>query len=157
MNARLPSLEEFLSQKGLDRKMCVLHTRPRCEKKLAAQCAQFDVPVYYPAEIRRHVYGGRVRESLVPLFSGYVFSFLPASREAWARQNQYVANVLKVAQEEELIHELLQVDKALASGAQVEVFTYLVEGRLVRVRSGPMKGLEGIVQSVDRNLLGPVT
>ena len=48
-----------------------------------------------------------------------------------------------------MIRQLMQIDLALQSGADVEVFSYLVEGARVRVRSGPLKGLEGVVKSTE--------
>lgn len=123
----------------------VLHTRPRCEKRVAVHCRQSGVPCYLPLYTRTHRYGGRVREFSSPLFPGYVFAVADPQGRMMLSQNRYVANMLKVIDEDVLHGQLKQIHRALQGGDVLEVMPYLQEGRRVQVRHGPLRGLEGLV------------
>ena len=125
----------------------VAHARPRCEKKVAAYCAQEGVPCYLPLRRRTHRYGARTRTFLSPLFPGYAFCIVDPARRAHLRQNRHVANVLETVEQAKLVHQLRQVWQALAAEAAggPEVLPYLQAGRPVRVTAGPFRGLEGVV------------
>ncbi len=128
----------------------ILHTRPRCEKKLQTQLEREGMGVYLPLKKKTHRYGARQREFLSPLFPGYIFC-MPALKTAHQlRQNQYVANVLRVIDQETLVHQLRQIRHALAAGDIVEIMPYLEKGKPVRVIGGPLKGLEGVVEKIKR-------
>lgn len=123
----------------------VVHARPRSEKKLAEFCRQRAWPNYLPMQTRTHRYGGRLRSFQVPLFPGYLFCATDAAGCATLRQNRHAARVLEVPDQIRLIEQLDGVRRALATGSLVEVLPYLQPGRTVRIRSGPLKGLEGVV------------
>lgn len=143
-----PPLDQLLQVPETPRAWVVLHTRPRCEKKLAAFCERSEFPVYLPLRRRIHRYGARRREFWSPLFPGYVFSMSTPAGRTTLRQNQYVARLLEVLDQEKLVGQLRQISQALAVDDVVEVLPYLARGRQVRVLAGPFKGLEGIVQRV---------
>lgn len=126
----------------------VLHTRPRCEKKVVQYCGQLGVPVYLPLRRREHRYGARRRAFLSPLFPGYVFCVVGPCDQGKVRQNRHVANVLVAVDQAKLVGQLRQIRHVLEVGDVAEVQPYLESGRRVRVRGGPFRGLEGIVQRV---------
>lgn len=126
----------------------VLHTRPRCEKKLEGFCRQNDWFAYLPLRRKVHRYGVRERVFWSPLFPGYLFCITTAPARSTLRQNQYVANLLEVVDQEKLVGQLEQIRQALAVNDVVEVMSYLAAGRRVRVTAGPFKGLEGVVLRV---------
>ena len=126
----------------------VLHTRPRCEKKLEAFCARNSLPAYLPLRRKVHRYGARERAFWSPLFPGYVFCVSTPPGRPMLRQNQYVANLLEVLDQAQLVGQLRHIRQALAVDDVVEVMPYLAAGRHVQVMSGPFKGLEGVVQRV---------
>lgn len=128
--------------------LAVLHTRARCEKKIQSLFSQQGLTVYFPVELRRHQYGARQREYEIPVFPGYVFLRIPPDQESWVQQNQYIANCFYVHDEAKLLDELGMIQRALEGGAQVDVFQYLVEGQRVRIRSGPLKNIEGVIRAV---------
>lgn len=128
----------------------ILHTRPRCEKKLRIQLEREGVSVYLPLKKKTHRYGARQREFLSPLFPGYIFCMPAAKASHQLRQNQYVANVLRVIDQETLVHQLRQIRHALAAGDIVEIMPYLEKGKPVRVIGGPLRGLEGVVETIKR-------
>jgi transcription antitermination factor NusG len=123
----------------------VIHARPRCEKKVAEFCRLQSLPCYLPLRSTTHRYGGRVRRFESPLFPGYVFCVVNIPQRTQVRQSRFTANVLDVLDQAQLVAQLRQVEQAIASGSAIEVMPYLETGRRVRVLSGPLKGLEGIV------------
>ncbi|MBU0677870.1 MAG: hypothetical protein KJ626_07105 [Verrucomicrobia bacterium] len=126
-------------------KWVVIHARPRCEKKIVRYCEDRGLGVYLPLVEKEHRYGGRIRRFSSPLFKGYVFCAASADERMRLGQNSYVANLLTVLDQAQLVSQLRQVRSALASGNRIEVMPYLKIGNQVRVTGGPMKGLEGVV------------
>ena len=71
-----------------------------------------------------------------------------------------MARTIRVVDQERLIRELSQVQRALSADVPVDPWPYFREGRLVRVRVGPLRGVEGIVatrKSVTRLVLRVAT
>ena len=99
---------------------------------------------------KEHRYGGRIRVFWSPLFPGYVFGCFPSDQVRGLKSSDHVANVLPVVAQAELVRQLQQIQRALEAGEYLDVMPYLAKGKPVRITSGPMKGVEGIVQSVDR-------
>ena len=123
------------------------YTLSRREKDLMRKLEAAGVPFYAPL-IRRRLKsaGGRVRDSHVPLFSGYVFSRVDDDQRRAALATNTIARWLPIVDETALladlrtIKRLIDTDQPLAPEARIE------PGQLVRVRSGPLRGLEGTVE-----------
>jgi transcription antitermination factor NusG len=122
-----------------------LHARPRCEKRLADVCARQECPVFLPLLREEHHYGNRVRIREKPLFTGYLFAVATPAQRQHLEQNRHTANIIPVVDESALLRQLQAVRQALATGQAVEVLPYVQEGRMVAVKTGPLKGLEGRV------------
>ncbi|RMH27983.1 MAG: antitermination protein NusG [Planctomycetota bacterium] len=134
----------------------VLHTKPRQEKALAQALAAAGVRVFLPAVRERKAYGHRRRVVHRPLFPSYLF--MAGSRdEAWfAEGTRRVARVIEPPDGPALASELESIRLALAAGADLDPYPYLKAGRRVRVRTGPFKGVEGVVDvrsRVDRLII----
>lgn len=126
----------------------VIHSRARCEKKVAEFAQRQRMACYLPLRVRLHRYGARERRFAAPLFAGYLFCLADPQGRQTLRQNRYVANVLDVYDQGHLLHQLRQIEAALQLGDLLEVLPFLESGRRVRVLAGPLKGLEGIVSRV---------
>jgi len=126
----------------------VLHTKPRCEKKLQLMGRMKEAKSFLPTLRRVHNYGARVRNFDVPMFTGYLFSMIRSEDKSWFRQNPYVANLMEVAREESLLGPLRAIASSLAAGQELEVLDYLQAGKPVRITGGPMKGLEAVIAEV---------
>jgi transcription antitermination factor NusG len=128
----------------------ILHTRPRAEKKAEQTLSLEGYWMYLPLRRKDHRYGGRHRVFWSPLFSGYLFGAFPSAYVHKLKGNQYVANVLRVADQVGLVGQLQQIQKALSTGALVDVMPYLEAGKPVRIIGGPFKGVEGIIERLDK-------
>jgi transcription antitermination factor NusG len=130
-----------------NRKWCVLHTKSRREKRLAAQCAHLGLLYYLP--LRKSITGRRGRRHIsdVPLFPGYVFASInPMDRQSLFRTG-HVANVLDVADQEGLLSDLNNIQVACERQSTLEPAFMVKRGQRVRIIDGPLAGIEGIVQA----------
>ncbi len=126
----------------------VVHARPRCEKKVVEFCRSREIYSYLPMLSKKHRYGARVRVYDIPLFAGYVFVFAGKADSSLIRQNQRVANLLGVLDQDTLLRQLQQVKRALDNQEAMELFPHLQTGMKVQVRSGPLKGVEGFIHKL---------
>ena len=123
----------------------VLHTKSRQEKAVArhleASGCTFDLPLIERTTISH----GRKHRSEVPLFSGYVF-LKGEKQEAYdAMATKRVCNIIEVKDQTNLISELSRIHDALKSGLPIEEYPQVAIGTRCRVKSGPLKDVEGVV------------
>jgi len=140
--------EQIVPAVADDWEWTILHTRPRCEKKAQRVFDRAGFTTYLPLRRREHRYGNRRRVFDAPLFPGYVFCAAPVSDLTTLRQEDCVANLLRVLDQDRLVHQLRQVARALAEGRVLDVMPRLEKGMTVRVTGGPLKGLEGVVERI---------
>lgn len=131
--------------KPLARWWC-LHTKPRQEKATARQLYTRRVGYYLPQVIREsRTPGGRKIRSILPLFSCYVFMHGNEQERLEALRGDTLANILEVGDQTALHHDLFQVYQMLASGLPVVLEPTYPVGDRVRIISGPLAGIVGIV------------
>jgi len=123
----------------------VAHTRSRNEKALAYDLMSKEINYFLPMTLRVRRRKGRTIRSLLPLFSGYLFFCGGENTRIEALKTNRVANVIKVADQGKLLHELLQIERALRAGAPLVPHRYIKTGQHCRVIGGALTGLEGIV------------
>jgi len=123
----------------------VAHTRPRCEKKLGRFCEregiEHDLPTY--KSVRKYARKKVVFEK--PLFPGYVFVFMGKNRRRDLLQSDYLANLLEVDNQDLFVRQMADIQKALAAEVEIQLAPTIVRGAQVRVKYGPMAGVEGWV------------
>ena len=123
----------------------VAHVRPRCEKKLQDFCHREGLSTTLPLFQSVKKYRRKKVEFLKPLFPGYVFLHTDRLSASKVRQNQYVANLLEPPDQFEFASQLQQILDALSSDSEVRLCPNIVEGQRVRIKLGPLRGIEGIV------------
>lgn len=128
----------------------VVHTQPRQEKALAESLEALSVPHFLPLVRRLKFYAHRRRQTEVPLFSGYLFAWGDREAEFRAIETKRVANVIQVADQQRLAHELLQIRRATQGGVALEPYRYLTVGRRCRVTAGPLLGVEGLIEALPK-------
>lgn len=124
----------------------VAHTRPRREKKLVEYCKQHGFAVTLPCYDSAHKYRGKTVVFRKPLFPGYVFLQLQPEHFSSVRQNDNVANLLDVFDQETFARQLQEILAALDSKLEVRLAPSIGEGSKVRIRSGALQGVEGWVE-----------
>ena len=123
----------------------VCHTRPRCEKKFATLLVAERFDHYLPliASVRR--YGAQIKRFTKPLFPGYVFARIGPTRKSRVYQQDLLARVIAVEDAPRFLRQLADVRLIVASGLELSLHPLIHRGSRVRVVSGPLRGLEGIV------------
>ena len=124
----------------------VAHTRPRREKKLVEYCLKQGLAVTLPCYDSAHKYRGKTVVFRKPLFPGYVFLQLEPGRKSSIRQNEHVANLLDVFYQETFRRQLEGILLALEEDLEVRLAPCIEEGMRVRIKSEPLRGVEGWVQ-----------
>lgn len=124
----------------------VAHTRPRREKKLAEYCRRQGIAATLPCYNSAHKYRGKTVVFQKPLFPGYVFLQLEARQKDSVRQNDCVANLLEVFDQETFRRQLDDILLALEVSQEVRLAPAIGEGARVRIKAGPLQGLEGWVE-----------
>ncbi len=124
----------------------VAHTKPRCEKKLVDYCQRQEFAVTLPCLASAHKYRGKTVVFQKPLFPGYVFLQLLPPQASTIRQNDLVANLLNVFDQETFARQLQEITQALAAGVEVRLAPSIGVGTRVRIKAGPLQGLEGWVE-----------
>lgn len=127
-----------------------VRTKPRQEKKFIEYCDAHGIVFYLP--LRRNVkrYQRRTVEFYVPMFTGYVFCSLDHSLYQKAVISNRIVYRLQMNEksEEELIKDLcdIQMIEKISNEADVTVRPELAVGRKIIVKSGPLKGIRGVVE-----------
>ena len=122
------------------------YTIARHEKHLMRALAAAEVPFYAPLVRHRTRYpAGRVRESQVPLFPGYVFSRADGRQRRLALCTNTVSKSIPVMEVEALLEDLKAVKRLVGLGRPVWPEEKLEPGQLVRIRRGALLGVEGTV------------
>jgi transcription antitermination factor NusG len=129
-----------------DLRWFVAHTKPRCEKKLASWCARESLQSTLPCFRTVHKYRGKVVTFEKPLFPGYLFLELQPSDSKRVSQSDYTARVLTVQDQDLFRSQLADILKALETCPEIRMVPEIGEGSRVRVKHGPLRGLEGWVE-----------
>jgi transcription antitermination factor NusG len=93
-----------------------------------------------------HKYRGKVVRFEKPLFPGYVFLHLLEGAQRKVAQSDYVARVLVVHDQETFQRQLNDILQALEVSSEIQVVPEIGEGTRVRVKHGPLRGMEGWVE-----------
>jgi len=128
------------------RRWRVLHVRAQQEKVLAKEMGVMSIEHFLPLnnETRR---AGRKRVQVqTPVFPGYLFINSTLDEAYRVDRTKRVVNILDVVNQEQLAWELANLRKALENKAPLRRHAYLSKGKRVAIRSGPFRGLEGVVE-----------
>ena len=123
----------------------VCHTKPRCEKKFSALLTVESFTHYLPLiqSVRR--YGTQKKTFTKPLFASYVFTRLEPERKTRVYQQDLLVRALPVENEPVFLRQLEDVKAICSSGFEAAIHPLIKKGTHVRVRGGPLHGLEGYV------------
>ncbi len=137
-------LESFDSSAGIGQWM-VVYTKPRQEKSLARDLLRRSIPFYLPLVKRTLRYGRRRLASFAPLFDGYLFMLGTEGERMASLATNRVVRVLPVNDGQQMVTDLRQIERLIEANVPLTVESRIQPGRNVRVRSGPLAGVEGVV------------
>ncbi len=124
----------------------VVRTKSRQEKALAWNLYSLGIGYFLPLIHRPQKSKTRVRISVLPLFSGYLFFKGDHLQRQQVLQTNRVAQVIEVVDQTKLTHELQGIHSLLKEKKEVELSEFLPKGQKVQITHGPFKGLSGRVK-----------
>jgi len=125
----------------------VAHTRPRREKKLKEYCEKEQFHAVLPCFRSVHKYLRKTVQFDKPLFPGYLFVQILPSQKQSLTQNEHVARMLTVFDQDLFVRQLEDILKALESGLEIQVSPEIGPGQRVKIKQGPLQGIEAWVES----------
>ena len=124
---------------------CV-YTTVRREKDLTRKLAARKVPHYAPVIAKRYRSpNGRLRTSYIPLFANYVFMMANEEQRIAALTTNCIRKCDVVTDFELLVEDLTRIYNVVQAGVPLTAESKMAKGDLVKVRSGPFAGYEGVV------------
>ena len=126
----------------------VAYTYPKAEKKVSNRILEAGFDSFLPLQKVRRVWSDRIKYIEEPLFSSYVFvktdvTNLPRLTDIHGL-SRFIAFQGEYAKVKE--KEIKMIQKFVTSGVDIDVFSgRLREKQLVRVKSGPFAGMEGLL------------
>jgi transcription antitermination factor NusG len=123
-----------------------VYTRSRQEKELMRSLVAMEVPFYCPVIPHRfRSPAGRLRTSHLPLFSNYVFMYADGYHRFRALKTNLISQTIEVKDGEQLVHDLRQIRRLIQLNMPLSIESSLVPGRQVRIKAGPLTGLDGVI------------
>ena len=125
-----------------------VHTRSRHEKQVGLFLSEKGVETFLPLVHTLSRRRDRKKYVDIPLFPGYLFVFAEKER---LYDVKYTRGVTRIIGTDLGVptpipdRQIQDIKSVMETEVQLDPFPYLKKGRMVRVKSGPLKGLEGIL------------
>jgi len=123
------------------------YTSPRHEKKVAQQMDGSSIQCFLPLYRSVRRWKDRRKELDLPLFPGYIFVRIALKDRLQVLQVPGVVQLVSFSGKPAAVpdREISALSKGLAGGLLAQPHPYLKIGKRVRVHSGPLSGVEGIL------------
>ena len=141
-----PNLLTDLQVDRGERRWFVFYTKARQEKAFARQLVGYQVPFFLPLVPKENLIRGRKVTSQIPVFGGYIFLFVSEEERVKALTTNRISKVLEVDDQDQLASDLRNVQQLIQAEAPLTIESRLVAGERVRIKAGPMEGLEGTIE-----------
>jgi transcription antitermination factor NusG len=144
----------FPAGNGADSGWHALHTRHQNEKRLAEFLAERGFEIFLPLYTTVHRWKDRDKQLSLPLFPCYVFFRGGLERKIQLLTAPGVHGIVGTAGRPGVISdaEIEAIRVAVDSRFNIEPHPFLQCGDRVRIRSGPLAGLEGILVNKQNRL-----
>ena len=129
-----------------DRRWWAVYTRSRQEKHLMRELIAREIACYCPTVSHQfRSPNGRLRTSYLPLFANYLFLYGDDDCRYRALQTNLISKTIEVEDGIELVRDLRQIQHLIQLGLPLPIETRMQPGQKVRIRTGRLQGVEGIV------------
>ena len=129
-------------------KWYAVHTRSKHEKQVDLFLGERGVETFLPLVHTLSRRRDRKKYVDIPLFPGYLFVFAKKER---LYDVKYTRGVTRIIGTDLGVptpipdKQILDIKSVMETEVQLDPFPYLKKGRMVRVKSGPLKRMEGIL------------
>jgi len=130
-----------------DERWMVVHTKPRCEKKLAEYAKRNGIWYYLPQMDSKRLYEKRLVTFTKPMFPGYLFTMLDMHKKQILLLTGYTVFFIKVTNQQQLLDELANIHLSHQPKVELEQALWLSKGLEVEIIKGPLKGVTGVVEN----------
>jgi transcription antitermination factor NusG len=129
-----------------------LEVKPRLERNTARLLEEKGFESFLPLYHCRRRWRHRIATIELPLFPGYLFCRFEACIRMPVLTTPGVLSVLSLARVPAPIpdHEIDAIRRLVESGSNLQRLPYITEGQRVRIETGPLRGMEGIVIGVQK-------
>jgi transcription antitermination factor NusG len=126
---------------------CALYTRHQHEKTVATILSTKGLQVFLPTYRTVHRWKDRNKQLELPLFPSYLFFKYEAHHRIQILSTPGVHMILTAGNAPAVIpnEEIVAIQSAAESSLRMEPHPFLKYGDTVRIKSGPLAGLEGLV------------
>jgi len=128
----------------------VVHTKPRCEKKLAEHARKNSIPYYLPQLNTTSIYQRRKVTFSKVMFPSYIFVVADINSRNILSLSGWIVNFIKVTAQQQLLSELQCIHGTHKVKDKVKPGLWLGKGLQVEITSGPLQGVRGVVESHDK-------
>lgn len=156
-------MEQSISQSSLlelsSLQWFALHVRARHEFQVWERLIRVGVEAFLPTIERLRRWKDRKKVVTFPLFPGYLFVHIP-------KRAQDILSVLKIKGVVRLLgsepgvpdsipdEQIISIKRVVEGKEALDPYPYLKEGHRVRIKNGPLAGVEGIlVERLDHHML----
>ena len=131
----------------MDKQWIVVRSKPRSEKVAHNELVKKNIEAYLPLLKERRKWSDRKKWVEFPLFSSYLFARIDIKDSIFVLQTQGVNTIVKFGKQIAIVQNSVieAIRLAMEGGYELEPVEYFVEGNIVEVVAGPMKGIKGIV------------
>ena len=129
-------------------KWYAVHTRSRHEKQIDLFLSKRGIETFLPLVHTLSRRRDRKKYVDIPLFPGYLFVCAEKERLYDVKYTRGVTRIIGTDLDAPTPipdKQILDIKSILENEVKLDPFPYLKKGRMVRVKSGPLKGMEGIL------------
>lgn len=127
-----------------------LYVRVRHERAVGVQLEGRGLEAFLPCYLSRRKWADRYVSLELPLFPGYVFCRFSGDQRASVLDTTGVIRIVGFGRQLMPVddEEMHAIQKAIAAGLACEPVPYVEVGHAVRIQSGPLAGVDGILQTI---------
>jgi len=135
------------------RKWYALYTKPRHEFKALEQITALEIDAYLPTATVIKQWSDRKKKITEPLFKSYIFVNADESERNLSLTSDAVIKTIFFNGKPAAIPdwEIENLKQMLTNSDKVTVHNGIIKGTLVKIESGPMMGIEGVVSYVNKD------
>ena len=124
-----------------------VYTKSRHEQIVVNELNKKNIESYCPMFKERRQWSDRKKWVHFPLFRSYVFANIEINENIYVLQTIGVNKIVKFQKKISIIPDQVidNIKNIIEGGYNVEQADYFIKGDEVRVVSGPLKGLDGVV------------
>ena len=124
-----------------------VYTKSRHEQIVVNELNKKNIESYCPMFKERRQWSDRKKWVHFPLFRSYVFANIEINENIYVLQTIGVNKIVKFQEKISIIPDKVidNIKNIIEGGYNIEEADYFIKGDEVRVVSGPLKGLDGVV------------